>query len=241
MKNVKTLLASSVAAATIALGSAPAMAELEASATISSTYLFRGVDQGGGAALSGDLIYSAAGFYAGAWVSSTGTGEEVNLFTGWAGEFGGLGVDIGVLNYYYPSISAYDTVGQLSEAYLGLSFAGLEFYYWDNVAGKSAFTQGGFGTYGDDGYVYYSLGYSIGKFSALLGMADPDEPTGQAFDDDYTHLDLTYSFNDNLSFMVSKIIDIDDEQNSNVTGSKPGPKLFDDDIKVVVSYSIPLN
>ncbi len=234
MKTMKTLLATGIAAAAMA---APAMAELSASAAVSNLYLFRGVDQDpGNAAVSGDITYSTGGFYASAWASSSGGSEEVDLILGWGGEFGGVGVDVGAISYYYPGLAPYDSGNELVEAYLGLSFAGVEFYYYDNVTGKNVGDSNSFGVYGDDGFVYYTLGYSMGKWSALLGMADPDEAKGQSWDNDYTHLDISYAFNDNLSFTVSKVIDLDDEINANTSFSG----AIDDDVNLVVSYSIPL-
>lgn len=238
MKKVKTVLATSAAAAAIALGSTPAMAELEASVAVSSQYLFRGVDQGGGGAVSGDLVYGhESGVYVGTWVSSLGSslgGSEIDTFAGWSGEFGGLGIDVGVLDYFYPgtngSGNAADDWGRgLTEAYLGLSFAGVELYYYDQISGKSTAL---------DDNTYVSLGYSMGSFSAVVGMADFEEAAGQTFDNDYTHLDITYAYNDNLSFMLSKIIELDDEINAN--SSTSGFTGLDDDLQLVVSYSIPL-
>lgn len=226
MKKVKTVLATSAAAAAIALGSTPAVAGLEASAAVSNIYVFRGVDQGGGSgAVSGDLVYSHdSGLYAGVWASSAAgfsNGGEIDTFAGWSGSFGDLGIDIGVLDYYYPGANgAADDWGKgLTEAYLGLSFAGLELYYYDQISGKSV---------GLDDNTYVSLGYGMGKFSALVGMADFEEPTGQTFDSDYMHLDLSYAFNDNLSFTLTQVVDKDDEL------------VMEDDLQVVVSYSIPL-
>lgn len=243
MKKVKNLLTTSAAAAAIALSAAPAMAELEASAAVSNIYLFRGVDQNAGdGAVSADLVYSNSGFYAGIWASSSaGNGGEIDTFAGWSGAFGDLGLDIGLLNYYYPGNNLIDSWGtDLTEAYLGLSFAGLELYYYDNVAGNNAF-----GALSDDGFTYTTLGYSMGQFSALVGLADGEEESGNSHDNDYTHLDLTYAFNDNLSFTVSKIIDADDELlgKKAIVGSTAKGLSYglDDDALLVVSYSIPLN
>ncbi len=227
MKKVKNLLTTSAAAAAIALSATPAMAELEASAAVSNIYVFRGVDQGGGnGAVSGDLVYSSdTGLYVGTWVSSAGgfsNGGEIDTFAGWSGEFGGFGIDVGLLDYYYPGANgAADDWGKgLTEAYLGLSFAGVEFYYYDQISGKSTAL---------DDNTYMSLGYGMGKFSAVLGMADFEEATGATFDNDYMHLDVSYAYNDNLSFTLTQIVDKDDEL------------VMEDDLQVVVSYSIPLN
>lgn len=239
MKNIKTLLASSAAAAAIALGSGPAMAELEASATVSNIYLFRGIDQGGGSgAVSGDLVYShASGVYAGAWASSAsnfGNGGEIDTFLGWSGAFGELGVDVGLLDYYYPGEQgAADDWGRgLTEAYVGLSVAGIELYYYDQISGKSTAL---------DDNTYTTVSYGIGKVSALIGFADAEERSGQSWDNDYTHLDVTYAFNDNLSFTLSKVVDVDDELNPNTSAGRGNGGAVEDDVQVVVSYSIPLN
>ena len=238
MKKVKTLLTSGATAAAIALSAAPAMADLEASAAVSSQYLFRGIDQGGGGAVSGDIVYSTAGFYVGAWISSLGSslgGSEIDTFAGYGFEVGGLGVDIGVLDYYYPGTNgasnASDDWGSgLTEAYIGLSFAGLELYYWDQISGES--------TPLDDNS-YTSLSYGMGKFSALVGFQDFEEADAPgSVDTSYTHLDVSYAYNDNLSFTLSKVIDVEDENNANMAES--GYSGIDDDLQFVVSYSIPL-
>ncbi|WP_372760878.1 TorF family putative porin [Litorivivens sp.] len=242
MKKVKTLLTSGATAAAIALSAAPAMAELEASAAVSNIYVFRGVDQGfGTGAVSGDLVYSTAGFYAGIWASSAlSGGGEVNFFGGWSGEVGGLGLDLGALSYYYAGNSQLDGGNDLTEAYLGLSFGGAELYYFDNVSGNNAFNA-----LSDDGFTYTTLSYTMGKFSALVGMADGEEEENAKHDNDYVHLDLTYAFNDNLSFAVSKIVDADDEllgKKATVGSTAKGLNYtLDDDALFIVTYSIPLN
>ena len=102
---------------------------------------------------------------------------------------------------------------------------GVSFQYADNVAGGN-------------GYVYYALGAEYGNFSVILGVNDFDEPAGQTYDDDITHLDVAYAYNDNLSFTVSKT-SVDDEINANVNASgTPGP--IDDDTLFIVTYSLPI-
>jgi hypothetical protein len=54
----------------------------------------------------------------------------------------------------------------------------------------------------------------------MTGAADKD--------DDYTHLDLSYAYNDNISFTVSKIV------------SQEIDKKLDEDTKFVISYSLPI-
>lgn len=227
MKSMKTLLAASIAAAAI---SAPAMAEeesgiaVDASVAIASTYLWRGQDLGSGTpAVSGDLMVSTAGFYTGVWASSgdTSGGTEYDLFVGYGTEVGGVSIDVSLWNYVYPTGAGYTgdadgtDVGELTELVVGVGYGAASFTAYTNVAGNS-------------NYAYYTLGYDIGKFGFLLGMYDSAAEaaidSGNGYDKP-THLDISYAYNDNLSFTVSQFIS--DEPSG-------------DDAKVVVSYSIPL-
>jgi len=117
----------SLAAATALAGAAflatPAMAQdEEATPAVTVTgnvamvtdYRFRGVGlSGGDIAIQGGLaLNTAPGFYVGTWASSMEDspvyGEvELDLYAGWAGELSsGLGVDVGVTYYAYPSKDA---------------------------------------------------------------------------------------------------------------------------------------
>lgn len=214
-----------------AAGATSAMAELDASVGASSIYLWRGVDQGGGTpSIYGDLLVTGAGFYGSVWATSGGIqgSEEIDLIAGWATELGPLGIDLGVVNYLFPT-GTDDSFSDFSEAYLGLSLGGFEVYYFDQVAGRhNRF----------DDNKYYSLGYNGRHWSLLVGKAANEEPSGQGFDNDYTHVDLGYAYNNNLSFTVSKIISVDDE--FNVNSSEGGRRGVDDDYRFVVTYEFPL-
>lgn len=74
-------------------------------------------------------------------------------------------------------------------------------------------------TQGGADYSYITLDYSIEKYNILYGALDHDTDTS-----DYSHITLTYSYDDNLSFAVSKASD---------DGAENDP-LF------VVTYSVPL-
>ncbi|GAB3369097.1 TorF family putative porin [Spongiibacter taiwanensis] len=222
MKNVKTLLAAGVAAASMTMVAAPASAELSASASVASMYLWRGFDLSDGSpAVSGDITYSAGGFYTGIWGSSGDDtyGQEVDYYAGFATEVGPVSVDISVWNYTYTgqgpgwdpdetgvTSDAGDTWGDLSEIIIGLGVGPVSLTIYDNVAGAP-------------GYFYYTLGYDVGSFSFMLGGADSDDE-----DSNYAHFDVSYAYNDNLSFTFSQMIDEDN----------------DDDLKFVVSYSLPI-
>lgn len=211
MKKV-TQLAAAIALTAGAISAAPvAMAETSASVAVASTYLWRGYDLGSGTpAVSGDITVSEGGFYAGVWGSSgdTTAGTEYDLYAGWGTEIEGVSIDLSVWNYIYPTGDG-ETPGfaDLSEVILGIGFGPVSFTYYDNVAGGS-------------GYEYYTLGAEMGSFSATLGMHD--NPEGE----DPVHLDVSYAYNDNLSFTLSQIIEDEEEG---------------DDLKFVVSYSLPLD
>lgn len=191
--------------------------DVSGSVGISNMYLWRGVDLGDGEngggvpAVSGDLNVSAAGFYTGIWGSSgdANSGTEYDLYVGYGAEFGGVSVDLSVWNYMYPSIdepSDLDDFGGLSEAVLSLGFAGFGVSVYDNIAGGS-------------GYEYYTVSYSYDAFTVLAGMHDL-----VGGDENMTHVDVKYAFNDNLTFTLSQQVDGE----------------FDDDLKFVVSYSLPI-
>lgn len=217
--NVKNILVGTLAASAFSVGSiattAYAEGEVSASAAVSNMYLWRGLDLGdGAAAVSGDLVYSVSGAYAGVWISSgdTGLGQEYDLFAGYAMDItDDVSVDISVWNYNYSDLGVRDdTIGELTEIVLSLSAYGANISILDNVAGGS-------------GYIYYTLGYGSGDFSATFGSHSFDNDSANM-----SHLDISYAYNDNLSFTVSKIVD------EEVEGT------YDDDAMFQVSYSLPI-
>jgi uncharacterized protein (TIGR02001 family) len=94
----------------IALASSSAAAFAGATGNVGafSEYLFRGIEQSGGAAVQGGLDYASdIGLYAGTWVSNTGGaaasgGTEWDLYGGYAVKAGPVGLDFGAIYYYYP-------------------------------------------------------------------------------------------------------------------------------------------
>jgi uncharacterized protein (TIGR02001 family) len=116
LTSVRSLTAASVLALSAAVA-APAMAqdgdigvEVSANVAMVSEYRFRGVDLSGGEfAIQGGVdVGLPAGFYVGTWASSldeqtVGYGStELDVYGGWAGEFGNISTDVGVIMYIYP-------------------------------------------------------------------------------------------------------------------------------------------
>jgi uncharacterized protein (TIGR02001 family) len=226
-----TKLSQAIALATVMtaglVGTTTTQAEVSASAGVASSYLWRGQNLSNGAAVvSGSLDYGhESGAYAGAWVSSgdAAMGTEYDLYVGFAGEAGDLSYDVGYVGYIYPSQneeavadttndidSTADELGNMSDLYLNLSFAGVDF--------TTNFSDNG----GD--YVYNTLGYGMGAVSGLIGVNTDLEEDGKGA---YTHIDLSYAYNDNLSFTVSKMV-------AQSAGTSAGSPEF------VVSYSLPI-
>ncbi len=121
LTSIRSLLAASVVA-TAAL-SVPAFAqeeeggvgiELSANVALVSEYKFRGVGlSDGDIAIQGGVdVGLPAGFYVGTWASSidedtVGFGHtELDIYGGWAGEFGNITTDVGVITYIYPNAGA---------------------------------------------------------------------------------------------------------------------------------------
>jgi uncharacterized protein (TIGR02001 family) len=243
MKPMKKVMTGAVTAAVLATGglasTAYAEGELSASAAVSNMYLWRGVDLGtGDAAVSGDLMYTTDfGLYGGIWASSgdSAAGQEYDLFVGYAHDFdGGWGIDVSLWNYNYSNTGDRDamSLNDLTELIVAVSLNNFTFTYYDNVASEDSFESP---VLNGEGYNYYTFGYSWDKYSILLGHADPDEKSGVE-DYDYTHLDLTYQYNDNLSFTLSKVVDVPDVCDGN--GEALVTAGCDDDAIVQLTYSL---
>lgn len=232
--------------------------DLEASAGVANTYLFRGVDVNDGRAqVFGDLTYrSDVGVYLSGWGSSAGNGaNEVDMVLGYSRDIGPLGLNVGAISYIYPGDSASDDFGSEAEAFIGLAWEGFELYYYDNVSSK--WQQ-------NEDYFYVALSYVWRQFAATLGHARDNTLSGgeETLPDsvipmdeaeyDYTHVDVTYAFNDNLSFTVSKIVDRNVTMSNidGVEGDIDGRQLKDlgerfkavkdDSLLFVLTYSLPL-
>lgn len=228
MKSSKKIILSTAIASVLAAGSyAPlAAAEVAASATIASTYLWRGFELGSGTpAISGDLVYSNSGFYAGIWGSSgDGTaGTEYDLFAGYGGSIEQFSYDISYVSYIYPTgaFSETEGPGDFAEIVATIGFGPVSVTYKDNISGSDLGEAGRYAFTED--YSYLSVSAGVADFSFTLGMHD--EGNGSPVTGDATHFDVTYGYNENLSFTASAIVDSD-------LVNEPEPTF-------VVTYSVP--
>ena len=104
----------------MALVSLPSYAGVSANVGITSDYIWRGMTQSDGISVSGGFDYeSDGGFYAGVWganinwgystddagvLTDYGSGNEFDVYFGYATEVGGIGVDLGYVSFKYPGI-----------------------------------------------------------------------------------------------------------------------------------------
>jgi len=215
-----TAMAAAFAATAVPMA---ASAEVAGSLSAASFYLWRGQDVSAGTAqIAGDLNFSTeSGFYAGTWISSAGTGvavdttsgeggtsTETDFYAGFGGEAGGISYDISYWTYTYPE--ADQGFGELAEVILGLGMGDFSLTYYayagweENSSDVDADPDKAHDlAFGDDNYL--TLGYGMGDFSFLVGtwMYEAD-------DSDYTHVDVSYSPVENLTFTVSKVVSSDD-------------------------------
>lgn len=234
MKLTKSILATAVAALASASFLAPvANAEVSASVGVSNMYYWRGLDLGAGdPQVSGDLKFSASGFYAGIWGGSgdAALGTEYDLYVGYGNTIGDIfKYDFSLWTYTYPSapesvtsttysvvegdvvenevvtaVDAFNTPGELSEAVVTLGVGPVSLTYMDNIAGGT-------------GYWYSTLSATFDKFTILYGLHESD----------LAHVDLSYAYNDRLTFKLGQVVD-------DLDGA------VDDDVKFIASYSLPL-
>ena len=185
---MKTFNKTLIAAATITtfgLAAAPAAVSLEASASLATSYLWRGLELGSGdAALAVDLSGSTGAVSYGLWVSSGDeTSTEYDIYASYDGEVNGIGYTIGYASYNYPT--------------LGVGFDDAAEYVYGLSYGPASVTR--FDEKGGDGE-YTVVGYEAGAFSFAYGDHDAV---------DLQHFDVSYAVNDSLSVTVSKMDDAD--------------------------------
>ena len=176
MRNVRLLAALGLVAM-----AGIAQAEVTGTATIVSDYDFRGFTQtNNDATLQGSIDYAHdSGWYVGTWASGVDFGDpkpstEVDVYTGYSGEAGSLGYDVGVNYYAYPGASDLN----FAELYGKLSYSIVSggVYYSNDFGGSS---ESGF-------YVYGDVEIPAGPVAVTLhaGLSDGDGVGATYFTDD---------------------------------------------------------
>ncbi|WP_158972099.1 TorF family putative porin [Paraglaciecola sp. L3A3] len=220
---MKLLKITSIAAVVLAATSFSQVASAEVTANVSVTnnYLWRGMEQtGGAAAVSGGIDYASdSGFYAGTWASNASWGDmktELDVYFGFGGDISeNVSYDVGYVYFAYPDSVANEN--DFSEIYASISASGFTFglaVLADSEAGGDG------GEFGDS--IYANLDYGIALDSgAEIGLHIGDY-SGD-FSSDSTDIGVSIS-KDSFTFGVSKT-DLDDGADS-------------DDLKFYVSYAV---
>ncbi|MDX8400486.1 MAG: TorF family putative porin [Gallionellaceae bacterium] len=196
----------------IALGAAfalPVMAEdapasgltPSSNVTITSNYLYRGMQQtGGGAAIQGgfDLAHSS-GAYAGVWGSSiswlgdggaaANAGTELDTYIGFGGEAGDVGYDLGYLRYNYPGIYTPGTISaDTDELYAAVTYS--------IVTAKLSYSMSDlFGVVNSKGSTYMELNaeYAVGESGVSLGAHIGKQAIANNSASDYSDYNISAS------------------------------------------------
>lgn len=225
MTNMQKTLAALLVSSTALTGVAQA-AEVEANFGVTTDYIWRGMTQNSGnsSASGGIDVAIDGGFYVGTWVGDVdynGSTYELDLYGGYAGEIGGLSIDVGYLAYMYPDApDTFDGEDQdldFSEVYVSVGSGplSLSYYVLADGDGKDA---------GDDTYASVAYETEIGSwgFAASYGLYDVD-----GNDDASSDIVISLSKDDFTFALISTddLVEAADEDTSN-----------DDDLRVTISW-----
>jgi len=179
---MNVLKTTAIAGLLAASGAATAV-ELTGNVALTTDYVWRGVSQSdNGAAIQGGFDADfGGGLYAGVWGSNVDFGDsaslELDLYAGWAGEFSGVGVDVGVIHYHYPD----EAGSNFNEVYLGLSMGPV------SLTQSIGFDTGSENTGDHDFGNYTDLSVDLGEyeniaFGAHVGFFDVQEGGDDYYD-----------------------------------------------------------
>jgi uncharacterized protein (TIGR02001 family) len=167
--------------------------KFSANVALTTEYFFRGISQSGDGnpAIQGGFDFAHnSGVYLGTWASSINFGGniETDFYGGWSGDLGdsGVGLDVGVIYYHYPSASSSDDL-DFWEGYVGVSkdfgvaSAGLKVSYSPNYTIDS----------GDAVYLDGTVDVPVGKYFTVNlhgGYQWVDDNAAFGFDDYFDYL-----------------------------------------------------
>ncbi len=222
MKTLKLALAAALTMPALSVFAEEAESDHSVSYNIGlfSEYVFRGYTQThNDPALQGGIDYEhSSGFYLGAWMSNvswttdggassqfeSGGTLEIDIYGGYAGEFGetGIGYDVGFLQYLYPGdMRRQEGFGHANtlELYAGLSYKDLSVTYYE-VMTESAWTWGKNMGVGDSakGTSYVSVDYDhdVGQYLGIDGLTASLHYGRQEFEgtanDPYSYSDFLF-------------------------------------------------
>jgi len=223
MKSLKLSLVAAMAATTLATTVvADSGVSVSANVAATSNYVWRGMTQTNNApAVQGGIDFGYNGFYLGVWGSNISwTAEadstlEADLYLGYAGEFSGIGYDIGYIKYAYPKAQK---ANNFAETYISLSkdfgVASISAKYSQGVEAPTGAKKLDdieatisttlpqeigldltYGKYQDTGKRYLvGLSKTYGKFDLSIAYSDFKHDTTSASDEDAIIATISTSF-----------------------------------------------
>ena len=186
--------------------SLPTYAAVSANVSFASDYIWRGMTQTDGPAISCGFDFAAEnGFYAGIWGSNVnfndeGTGSELDYYFGYSFDLNALSVDLGYVAFDYPknksNLDFEELVINLGMANFGFMYASgqdgapdyLEISY---PFGPVNFSYGQYDDYGDN--LLISYGFTCGAYDCSLAYSDFSED-GYGTDEDALVFSIAASF-----------------------------------------------
>jgi len=180
---MKLLKTTAVAGLLAASGAASAI-ELSGNVALTTDYVWRGVSQTDGSpAIQGGFDADLGnGLYAGVWGSNVDFGDEqsmeLDVYAGWAGEFNGVGVDVGFIHYAYPTS---DSDTDFTELYVGLAYGPASITQYFGIDNDSD-------DIGDKDYGNYTdIGLDLGEYNGValaahVGYYDLNGGSGDYWD-----------------------------------------------------------
>lgn len=241
MRNIKstTRLATLAALAGCALAAPTQAGDLTANISVTNNYIWRGLSQTQNeAAVQGGMDYAADnGFYVGTWVSNVKYGPsdvysyEHDVYAGYGFETGNVSWDVGYLYYNYDGEAEFD----FGEVYGSVGFGGFSasLFVLTNTEADE-----GDGQEFDAGGTYYAAvdyGFEVGdgiEVGLHLGYHDGD--FAEAFNGtDGGYYDWNVSLaKSGFAFMLT---------DSNASGPAAEGGFDNDQLKVVISYSVDID
>ena len=187
------------------LASLPSYAAVSANVSFATDYIWRGMTQSDGPAISGGFDYETDdGFYAGIWGSNVnfndGAGSELDYYFGYGFEVGGIGVDLGYVAFDYPKNK---TGLDFEEVVIGLSMGDFGFTYALGQDGAPDYNEISYGI-GPVGIAYgsydnmgenllISYGFTCGTYDCGIAFSDFSDD-GYGGDEDALVFSMSASF-----------------------------------------------
>ena len=157
--------------------------EVSGNFTLGSDYIWRGVSQKGGAAMSAGIEAEQNGWYTGVWASQVDYGDnsdyEYDFYTGFSYDINDeLAIDVGVIQYNFNN----EPDNKLEEWYAGGTFRGFTAYYYEDLDNS------------DNHFAEYSYTFPIETVSLAFFWQDPNDFYGINIGKDFENYTITATY-----------------------------------------------